>query len=247
MNITHEERTPLAVITGAAKRVGRSIALELASMNYAIGIHYHTSSDAAFELASQLTTNGVDTILLKADLTHPSTIEKMFDEISLSNHPFKILVNSASVMTRGNIKETSIAQWDHMMNLNLRATWLCIQHASHIMKEGGNIINISDSGAGHLWTNYAAYSISKAGLDVLTRMAAKSLAPAIRVNAIAPGLILRSENMEEVDWDALVGKLPLKKSGTPEDISRAVRYLLQNEHITGHTLVIDGGYQLISR
>lgn len=241
------EGTPLAVVTGAAKRLGRAIALELASMNFAIGIHYNTSSDEAFGLASQLENDGVDTLLLKADLMQPRQIGKMFAEIGSFLHPLKIFVNSASVMTRGSIMEISVADWDHMMDLNLRAAWLCIQHASQAMKEGGNIINITDSGAGHLWTSYAAYSISKAGAEVLTRLAAKSLAPSIRVNAIAPGLILPSEDMEASDWSTLVNKLPLKKSGDPQAIARAVRYLIENEHITGHTLVVDGGYQLISR
>jgi len=246
MNTSENKSSHLAVVTGAAKRLGKCIAIELASMGYSIGLHYHNSFDAASALYSQLTDDGIQVVLLTADLTRPSQIMKMFSEIKKSGHSLKVFINSASAMKRGTLQNTSVAEWDHMMNLNLRAAWLCIHYASQIMSEGGHIINITDSGAGRLWTNYAAYSISKSGLEVLTRIAAKSLAPDIRVNAIAPGLILPPENMENIDWNFLVNKLPLKKSGIPEDVAKAARYLIQSEHITGHTLVVDGGYRLIS-
>jgi NAD(P)-dependent dehydrogenase (short-subunit alcohol dehydrogenase family) len=236
----------LAVITGAAVRLGKAIAMELADQHYAIGLHYHHSSKAAADLAESLSKNGTRVLLLKADLTDAQQIEKMFSEIKDSAIPLGILVNSASIMTHVKIQDMSVDQWDQTMQLNLRAPWLCTRFAAEIMKDQGHIINITDSGSGRLWTNYAAYSISKAGLEVFTRMAAKSLAPHIRVNAIAPGLVLPPEGMPAADWEKLVRKLPSQKAGSPEDIARAVRFLVENEHITGHTLQVDGGYHLVS-
>jgi len=111
--------------------------------------------------------------------------------------------------------------------------------------EGGLIVNISDSGAAKTWTGYPAYEVSKAGLEMLTRLLARSLAPSIRVNAIAPGLILPPPDFPQAEWERLVLRLPLKKPGSPEAVIHALLFLIDNQYVTGETLVVDGGYQLI--
>jgi pteridine reductase len=236
---------PLALITGAAIRLGREIALALADQGYAIGLHYHRSTRPAQELSRQLEGKNVPVLLLQADLTVPEQVRGIFDQVSKYVCPLKVLVNSAATMHTGTLEETSVEDWDATFDLNLRAPWLCTRYAAPLMKEGGAIINITDAAAGRPWKGYLAYSVSKAGLEVLTRILARSLAPRIRVNAVAPGLVmLPAQDFPDDKWERLVDRLPAKKSGTPQDIARAVLFLIQNEYITGQTLVVDGGYQL---
>lgn len=113
------------------------------------------------------------------------------------------------------------------------------------MRSGGVIINITDAGAGRTWTGFPAYTVSKAGLETLTRVLARALAPAIRVNAIAPGLILPAEEMDESEWLRLIKQLPLQAQGSTSAIVQAVKFLVENEYITGQILAVDGGYQLL--
>jgi NAD(P)-dependent dehydrogenase (short-subunit alcohol dehydrogenase family) len=136
------------------------------------------------------------------------------------------------------------AEWDATLNLNLRAPWLCAREAARIMPPGSCIINISDAGTSKVWTGYPAYAVSKAGLETLTRLLAKMLAPGIRVNAVAPGLILPAPDVPPEQWQRLVQKLPLKREGRVENLVQAVAFLLDNEYITGQIIAVDGGYQL---
>jgi pteridine reductase len=235
---------PLALVTGAAIRLGREIALALADEGYSIGLHYHKSVQQAQDLSLQLQSKGVSVILLQADLTIPGQIEQIFDQVKSSGCPLKILVNSAAVMHAGNLETTSVEDWDATLALNLRAPWLCARYAAPLMEDKGVIINLTDAASGRPWKEYPAYSVSKAGLETLTRILARSLAPRIRVNAVAPGLVMPAQDFPEDKWERLVERLPAKKSGTPQDIVQAVLFLIQNEYITGQTLAIDGGYQL---
>ncbi len=236
----------LALITGAARRLGREIAFALAEEGYAIGLHYHASQAEAVRTIQDLREKGVQVFPLPADLTDPDQIESMFAQVDQIPYPLRVLVNSAAVMPRANLLEISPEEWDATLALNLRAPLFCAQAAARRMGgQGGVIINISDAGAHKTWTGYPAYTVSKAGLETLTRLLARALAPDIRVNAIAPGLILPSEQTGSEDWQRLVQRLPVKHAGSPRDVARAVVFLLQNEYITGQTLVIDGGYQIL--
>jgi pteridine reductase len=235
----------LAVVTGAASRLGKAIALDLAHKGYAIGLHYHQSKNQAEDAAQEVASLGVPVFLLSGDLSDPLQIDQLFQRVANCGYLLKLLVNSASIMISASLDEMDVNDWDNTINLNLRAPWLCSRAAARQMVENGLIINITDAGAGRTWTGYAAYSISKQGLETLTRLMARSLAPKIRVNAVAPGLILRAPEMEEIEWQRLVHRLPLKTGGSPEAVLKAVRYLVENEYITGQTLVVDGGYQII--
>ncbi len=239
-------KQPIALVTGAAHRLGREIALHLAALGYDIALHYNQSAAQARQTAQEIGKLGVSTYLLKANLTHPDEVEALFEDLYSLSDKLDVLVNSAAVMPRASLLEMDIAAWDDTLNLNLRAPWLCARYASRLMqKDGGNIINITDSGADCNWTGYAAYTLSKSALQHLTRLLARTLAPAIRVNAIAPGLVLPPPEMPKAEWHRLVDRLPLQHAAQPNNINQAVEYLLKNMHVTGQTLVVDGGYQLL--
>ena len=244
--LTEFPRNDLALITGGAVRLGREIALALAREGYAIALHYHSSAGKAEKTAREIEKLGVPAYLLQADLREPEQIKACFAKISGLPQHLTVLVNSASVMPRGDLRSLPVTEWDDTLAVNLRAPWLCAQAAAELMQgRDGVIINLSDSGARKTWTGFPAYTISKAGLEVLTRLLARSLAPGIRVNAVAPGLILPSEDTSPDEWQRLVQRLPVKRQGSPQDVVQAVLFLINNRYITGETLVVDGGYQLI--
>ncbi|NMC53845.1 MAG: SDR family oxidoreductase [Chloroflexi bacterium] len=236
---------PMALVTGAARRLGRAIALGLAAEGYAIGLHYHHSEAEAITLAAEIAAIGGESLLLAADLTRPAEIEAMFAAVAKSGFPLRVLVNSAGEMRRATLDEDAPADWDATFDLNLRAVWLCARHACALMRShGGAIINISDAGAGRPWTGYAAYTVSKAALEALTRLQAKQYAPAVRVNGVAPGLILPSEDLSEEAWQRLNARLPLQADERCGAVVQAVVFLIQNLYITGEVIAVDGGYRL---
>lgn len=235
----------LALITGAGHRLGKHFALSLAAMGYTIAVHYHTSRAEAEQTQAAIQAIGGTAYLFEADLTEPSQVAALFSRLQQVGQPLSVLVNSAAEMVNANLLEMPVEDWDHLFALNLRAPWLCAKQAASIMPAGSSIINITDAGAGHAWLHYAAYSISKSSLETLTRLLARSLAPNIRVNAIAPGLILPPPTMPPTEWQRLVARLPLQTAGSPENLSQALAFLLENTYITGQILTVDGGYQLI--
>lgn len=238
---------PLAVITGAAHRLGRAIAIGLAQQGFAIGLHYHASFDAARETADELAQiTNAPVHLLQADLMQPDEIDHMFARVATFSNRLNVLVNSAAVMSPGNLMEMRVEEWEAVLNLNLRAPWLCACAAARLMDpEGGVIVNISDSSAQKTWAGYQAYILSKSALETLTRLLAKDLAPNVRVNAVAPGLILPAPGFPTETWDRLVQRLPLQTVGQPEDVVRAILFFIQNPYVTGQVLAVDGGYQII--
>jgi pteridine reductase len=239
------EQQPLALVTGAAHRLGKAFVQALARNGYAILLHYRTSDIQAQNTATQIRTLGVPVYLSQADLSQVNQISSLFSMIDRIPHPLKVLVNSAAMIQPGDPRTLSAQEWDAVLNLNLRAPFLCAQEAARRMTEGGLIVNITDVGAKKSWSRYPAYSVSKAGLEALTKILAKTLAPAIRVNAIAPGLVLHSDVISGEEWKRLVERLPLKRAATVDEIGAALEFLLKNEYVTGETLVIDGGYSLL--
>jgi pteridine reductase len=240
-----EERPSLALVTGAARRLGKAIALGLAQEGYAIGLHFNRSKNEAVETAQILRKQDVPVFLLQADLRDPAQITSMFLEVDVTGLDLKVLVNSASIMKKGKVGEISLDAWDETLNTNLRAPLLCSQEAVRRMRDGGVIINLTDTGASKTWTSYSAYAVSKAGLETLTRLCARAFAPAVRVNAVAPGLILPSSDTSPEDWEKLVSKVPARKAGSEQDIVRTVLFLVKNGYITGETVHVDGGYGLV--
>jgi NAD(P)-dependent dehydrogenase (short-subunit alcohol dehydrogenase family) len=240
-----EKEFPLALVTGAAHRLGRALALSLARQGYAILLHYHHSAEKAAVTAGEIRSVGAPAYLAQADLTDTNSLCSLFSTLDSLPHQLRVLVNSAAIMQRADVRSLSAADWDATLALNLRAPFLMAQQAAERMTDGGLIVNVTDAGAAKAWTGFPAYVVSKAGLESLTRLLAKTYAPKIRVNAIAPGLVLPSENVTPEEWEKLANRLPLKHPVSVDDIVAALEFLLKNGSVTGQIIVVDGGYSLL--
>lgn len=232
---------PLALVTGAAHRLGKAFALSLARQGFDIILHYHRSSDEALQTKAEIESLGRSVALARADLTDPLQIPALFSTIETLH----VLVNSAAFMPAGDVDLLSLENWDASLDLNLRAPFLLAREGSQKMTTGGLIVNITDVGAQKAWSRYPSYTVSKAALDSLTRILARALAPEIRVNAIAPGFVLQSDIVPAGEWERLIKRVPLKRPARTEEIVLALEFLLKNEYVTGQTIVVDGGYSLV--
>ena len=231
----------LALVTGAAHRLGKTLALTLARLGYDLILHYHSAEEEARQTQREIESLNRRATLAQADLTEPSEIQSLastFETLS-------VLVNSAGFMPAGDVDLLSLENWNASLDLNLRAPFLLAQQCAPKMTTGGLIINITDVGAQKTWSRYPSYTVSKAGLEALTKILARALAPGLRVNAIAPGFVLQSDIVSAEEWDRLINRVPLKRSGSSEEIASALEFLLKNEYVTGQTIVVDGGYSLV--
>lgn len=234
----------LALVTGSAHRLGKAFALSLARMGYSIALHYRGSADEAEKTVDEIRALGVECIPIRADLTQPEKIDFLFSLVDEFKQPLKVVVNSAAVMPAGKADELELKDWDSTIDLNLRAPFLISQHAAKRM-DNGLIVNITDIGANKAWSRYPSYTVSKAGLESLTKILARAFAPNIRVNAIAPGLVLPSDVVNEETWNNLINKLPLKRAAALDELTSTLEFLIKNEYITGQTIAVDGGYSLV--
>lgn len=243
-------RPPVALVTGAGRRVGKAIALELAKAGADLVIHYNKSREEAAETKTAVLGLGRKAWTVGADLTDPEAIDRLFDEIRKDVQRLDILVNSAAAFERLPLAELTPDRWDALLSLNLRAPYLLARGAAPIMREnsGGVIINIADVAGLHPWANHLHYTVSKAGLVAMTRALALELAPEIRVNAVAPGTVLPAQFQTAEAVETIRERTPLKRLGSPEDVGRAVVFLaLGPGSITGQVLSVDGGRSLFSR
>jgi NAD(P)-dependent dehydrogenase (short-subunit alcohol dehydrogenase family) len=226
------------VVTGAAKRIGRVIAMRLASEGARVAIHYNESEEDARKTAKGCG----NASLYRADLAKIDQIETLFDRISQDHGRIDGVVNNAARFTRFDPLEITEADWDFIHSINLKATFFCCQQAAkHMLKgEGGKIVNISSLGAIKPWAHHAHYCSSKAGVVMLTRALAKAWAPKISVNSVAPGVIPFGEPDERVK--RLIAATPACRAGTPEEIADAVMYFLTaTNFVTGQLIAVDGG------
>lgn len=243
----------LTLVTGAARRLGKAFALALARHGYAILLHYHHSEAEALATAEEIRSLGVPAFPVQADLTLREGIESVCRKIDALLSPeaadpiseFSLLVNSAAYMPRGDVESLTFENWDASLDLNLRAPFYLAQEAGRRMKNGGLIVNISDVGAQKSWSRYPSYTVSKSALETLTRLLARALAPSIRVNAIAPGFVMQSDIVSSEEWSRLIQRVPLRRPARIEEITSALEFLIENEYITGQSLVVDGGYSLL--
>ena len=243
---------PLALVTGGAQRLGRALALTLARNGFAVLLHFHQSSAEAAKTADDIRAMGVPAYPQQADLGDDagissliSALDGLLNDRSASLSSLAVLVNSAAAMNRADARTLSSADWDATFALNLRAPFLLSQAAARRMTEGGLIVNVSDIGAQKAWSGFPAYTVSKAALDSLTRVLARAFAPSIRVNGIAPGLVLPSKGFPADEWYKLTAKSPLKRPARLEEVGAALEFLLKNEYITGQIIAVDGGYSLV--
>lgn len=239
-------RGKVALVTGAAHRVGKFIGLALAEAGAHVLIHYFRSGAAVPATLRAIEQYGVRAEAVQADLTRPEGVETVFAAADRAFGGVDLLVNSASNMVAGNVTSLSRAEWQAALDLNLTAPFFCAQAAARSMQArgGGAIVNVSDLGGLRPWAIYPAHSVSKAGLIMATQVLAKALAPAIRVNALVPGPVLKPDAWDEARWQAVGAHTLLKRTGSGYDVARATLFLLQADYITGETLVVDGGRQI---
>jgi 3-oxoacyl-[acyl-carrier protein] reductase/pteridine reductase len=226
------------VVTGAAKRIGRVIALRLAQEGARVVIHYNESEEEARKTAKECG----NAPLYSANLAKIDEIQALFDRISRDQGRIDGLVNNAARFTRIDPLEMTEADWDFIHDINLKATFFCCQQAArHMMAgDGGKIVNISSLGAIKPWAHHAHYCASKAGVVMLTRALAKAWAPKISVNTVAPGVIPFGEPDERVK--RLIAATPACRAGTPEEVADAVMYFLTSTNfVTGQMIAVDGG------
>lgn len=230
-----------ALVTGGAKRIGRAISLGLASMGYDIALHY-SATDPADTMAA-IKTHGVKCEAFQCDFTDGKAVLQLMARVKESLPGLGLLVNNASIFERSTIRETGAADFDRHLAVNFKAPYfLSRDFQSYFGK--GHIINIIDSKVLQNASPYAAYLLSKKALKDFTLMAAKEFAPATRVNAVAPGLILPPAGLDEDYLERRAEGIPLKRTGSPADVFSAVRFLIENNFITGQILYIDGGENL---
>lgn len=230
----------VALVTGAARRIGREIALTLAIQGADVVIHYRRSKAEAEQVAREIVALGRRSITCAAELTRKQEIAGMFSNIEKSFGRLDILVNNAGMFLPARVDEMTEEQWDTMLDTNLKAQFLCAKVAVPLMRRNGRgrIINVSSIGGILAWPKYMHYCVSKAGVIMLTRCLARALAPEITANCVAPGTISFPDEFPDQDY---IRRAPLGKTGKGADIAGAVVFLARSDFITGQVIVVDGG------
>jgi pteridine reductase len=237
-----ELRDRVALVTGGGIRVGRALALALASQGARVAVHYNASADDARAVARSIEESGGQARTFAADLTSPAAPESLVDDVVRAFGRLDILVNSAAVMRRTPFGEVDTAGWDDIVALNLRAPFFLAQAAApHLRSAKGAIVNIADLAAFETWPAYIPHGLTKSGIVHMTKSLARVLAPDVRVNAIAPGTVLLPDDWSEKDAEHLNATTPLRREGTPDDVAHALLFLLEADYITGETIIVDGG------
>lgn len=242
----------VALVTGSAHRVGRAIAIELARCGVHILVHYNSSSpDAVRDTLQDIKSLGVDAFAVQADIGTEAGVEQVFSAVREHFGRLHILINSASNFQKRTLLEVTLDEWQETLNINLTAPFLCTQAAVALMRKNdpscGAIVNICDKGSIDPWPEYAHHGVSKAGLLALTMVSAASLGPDIRVNAVLPGPVLKpaGREMSDEQWASIGDPLPLQRTGSAEDVARAVVYLVSEDYVTGTVVHVNGGEHLI--
>ena len=236
-----------ALVTGAAKRVGRAIALRLAQKGAQIVLHYHASKEDALKTQKEIKLLGVHCHLAQANLAKSEHILAMTQELAKNKIKIDILVNSASLFYKTPIDSVTESDWDTLMNANLKSYFLLSREIGLEMKKGGGgkIINIADWSGFRPYRDYVPYCVSKGGLITLTKALARDLAPNVYVNAVAPGPVMKPEDLSEEENQKIIQRIPLGHWGKPEDIACAVSFLSESDYINGTVLVVDGGRSIV--
>lgn len=232
----------IALVTGGAHRVGRALVEGLATAGMRVAIHYNSAADEAEQLVAELRSVGYDARAFGADLSDPAAPAALVAQVIDAFGEIDVLVNSAAVMRRTPVDEVTVAEWDDMFALNLRAPFFLAQAARpSLRRTRGAIVNLADLAAFETWPAYVPHTITKAGIVQMTRGLAHAFAPDVRVNAVAPGAVLPPDDWDEASRQHLIDTTPLKRIGSPNDVADAVVYLARAEYVTGEVLVVDGG------
>ncbi len=232
-----------ALITGGAKRLGREIALKLAGMSYHIAIHCNSSLDEAKTLCSEIHALNVDCEIFQSNLLDEDTLTSLIPRVKERFHDLNFLINNASVFQRARLLDTDFDLFNNNFDLNFKAPFfLTKEFAKHC--GDGHVINMVDAKVAHNDISYSAYTLSKKALADFTMMAARELAPRIRVNAVGPGYILPPDMDSKSYFIKRAEIIPLQRKGEPSEITEAISFLVQNTYITGQIIYVDGGEHL---
>lgn len=236
----------MALVTGAARRVGRAIALEMARCGHDIVVHYRSSAGEAREVAAKCASLGVRAVPIQADLTQPDDVNGLFRQMDDEFGRLDVLVNSAAVFRRTPAWDLSDEDLDFHLEMNVKAPYRCSVLAARRMRDrGGCIVHIADVAAERPFREHIPYCVSKAALVMMTRAMAKAYAPLVRVNAVSPGTVLFRPDEDEDLRRRVTARIPRGRIGTPEDVARAVRFLVESPHVTGAVIPVDGGRSLV--
>ncbi len=235
---------PVALVTGAGRRLGRQIALALGRNGFDVIVNYHSSRSGAAKTAMQIRGLGRRSAAIRADVSKQRDVRSMVKKSVGEFGRIDLLVNNSAIFTRASLRTTTERIWDQTLAVNLKGAFLCAQAvAPHMLKQGGGrIVNIASLGGLQAWKEHLSYSVSKSGVIMLTRILARELAPSIQVNAIAPGtIIIQGEESAKISH-VTRKKIPLRRYGSPSDITDMVVYLAtRGQYITGQVIPIDGG------
>jgi len=234
----------VALVTGAAKRVGRAIALELASHGFDVAVHYHRSADEAAQVTGQIKDLGQRACFVPGDLSQPESWGQIVSACIDALGRLDVLVNNAAVLDSLRLPDFDPTSWERTMRVNLTAVAGLCHHAAEYLRARGRgcIVNLCDIAAERPFRRHLAYSCSKAGIAALTRALAVELAPEIRVNAVSPGIAAFPDDYDRKTRERLTARIPLRRMGTPEDIAKAVQYLVADApYVTGQIIRVDGG------
>lgn len=234
------------LITGAAKRVGRGIATDLARHGWGVAVHYGNSADEAQKLVDQLQAAGGRAFAVQADLACEHEVASLVDRAAQGLGPLICLVNNASIFEDDSALGATRASWDRHMEINLRAPFVLTQGFARQLPQGevGNVVNIIDERVWNLTPHFLSYTLSKSAFWTLTQTLALALAPSIRVNAIGPGPVLPSHYQSQASFERLCAAMPLRRGTSPTEIASAIRFLVASPSMTGQMIALDGGQHL---
>lgn len=233
----------VALVTGAGRRLGRAFAGALAARGMTMALHYNASKEGAESLRQEIQGAGGRAACFPADLADALAARGLAGRVAAEFGQLDVLVNSAAIMHHVGFDDTTPELYDQVLNLNLRSVFFVSQGGAPFLRRArGKIVNLADLGGLEPWPGYAAHSVSKAGVVMLTRVLARSLAPEVTVNAIAPGSVLVPDEYDETERRRLAESTPLQRLGQPDDAVQAMLYLLEHgDFVTGDVLVVDGG------
>lgn len=237
---------PAALVTGAGRRIGRTIALYLARRGYAVAVHCHRSRGEADAVVAEIVGGGGRAAVVQADLADHDATARLVPDAVAALGPLAVLVNNASLFDYDHVETATAASWDSHIDTNLKAPFFLSQAFARQLPAGlaGSIVNLVDMRVWRLTPHFASYTVSKAGLWTLTQTLAMALAPNIRVNAIGPGPVLPNQRQTSEQFQRQWEGTPLRRGATPEEIAAAVGFLLDAPAVTGQMIALDGGQHL---
>jgi pteridine reductase len=237
---------PVALVTGAGRRLGAALAVALGEAGYDVAVHHGRSAEGAGRTAERIRALGRAAETFGADLRDRAAIERLFRDVDARFGRLDCLVNSAAVFPLAPWEDLTAGIWDEVLAVNLTAPFLCAKAAAPRLRESGSgrIVNVLDLGAFEAWIDRPANGVAKAGLLKLTESLARALAPEVLVNAVAPGTIHFPDEPAEYPLPS-AKRLPLKRWGNPDDVAEAVLFLVRTRYVTGHCIVVDGGKLLL--